>query len=117
MTKMLSASGGLRPPDPLTRGAAPGSRWGLCPQTPVTSSCSALAMVPPQPQTPSAAYGPSSYFPNFLRCVCDPMLARHVAVALSPFVYSAGVTWAISGQYLAIMSQELYKIGSVNVKG
>jgi len=45
------------------------------------------------------------------------MLARHVAVALSPFVYSAGVTWAISGQYLAIMSQELYKIGSVNVKG
>ena len=36
MTKMLSASGGLRPPDPLTRGSAPGLRWGLCPQTPVT---------------------------------------------------------------------------------
>ena len=28
MTKMLSASGGLRP---LTRGSAPGPRWGLCP--------------------------------------------------------------------------------------
>ena len=40
MTKMLSAS----------------ARWGLCPQTPVIGSCSALAMVPPQPLTPSAAY-------------------------------------------------------------
>ena len=43
MTKMLSASGGLRP----TRGSAPGPRWGLCPQTPIIGSCSALAMVPP----------------------------------------------------------------------
>ena len=41
---------------PLTRGSAPGPRWGLCPQTPVIGSCSALAMVPPQPLTPSAAY-------------------------------------------------------------
>jgi len=41
MTKMLSAS------DPLTRGSAPGPRWGLFPQTPVIASCSALAMVPP----------------------------------------------------------------------
>jgi len=47
MTKMLSASGGLRPPDPLTRGSVPGPRWGLCPQTPVIGSCPALAMVPP----------------------------------------------------------------------
>jgi len=30
----LSASGGLRPPDPLTRGSAPGPRWGHGPQTP-----------------------------------------------------------------------------------
>ena len=56
MTKMLSAFRGLRPPDPLTRGSAPGPRWGLCPQTPVLGSCSALAMVPPQPLIPSAAY-------------------------------------------------------------
>jgi len=47
MTKMLSASGGLHPPDTLTRGSVPGPRWGLCPQTPITGSCSALAMVPP----------------------------------------------------------------------
>jgi len=47
MTKMLSASWTLRPPDPLTRGSASGPRWGLCPQTPVIGSCSALAMVPP----------------------------------------------------------------------
>jgi len=40
MTKMLSASGGLRPP-------VPGPRWGVCPQTPIIGSCSALAMVPP----------------------------------------------------------------------
>jgi len=35
---------------PLTRGSAPGPRWGLCrvcPQIPVTRSCSALAMGPP----------------------------------------------------------------------
>ena len=53
MTKMLSALGGFAP---LTRSSAPGSRWGLCPQTPIIGSCSALAMVPPQPLTPSAAY-------------------------------------------------------------
>ena len=47
MTKMLSASGRLRPPDPLTRGSVPGPRWGLCPQTLIIGSCSALAMVPP----------------------------------------------------------------------
>jgi len=28
---------GLRPPDPLTRGSAPGPRWGLHPQTPATT--------------------------------------------------------------------------------
>ena len=31
--KRFSASGGLRPPDPLTRGSAPAPRWGLRPQT------------------------------------------------------------------------------------
>jgi len=41
MTKMLSASG------------------GFCPQAPIIGSCSALAMVPPQPLTPSAAYEPN----------------------------------------------------------
>ena len=65
MTKMLSASA-----PSLTRGSAPGPRWGLClewgvklysnqptsPHTNVIGSCSALAMVPPQPLTPSAAY-------------------------------------------------------------
>ena len=50
--KMLSASafsfrGGALPPDPLTRGSAPGPRWGLRPQTPVIGSRSALAMWPP----------------------------------------------------------------------
>jgi len=44
IAQMLSASGGEAP---LTRGSAPGPRWGLCPQTPVIGSCSALAMVPP----------------------------------------------------------------------
>jgi len=58
MTKMLSASGGFRPPDPQTRGSAPGLRWGLCRQTPVIGSRSALAMVPPQPLTPSPPMTP-----------------------------------------------------------
>jgi len=35
-TKKLSASGGLRPPDPPTRGSGP--RWELRPQTPVIGS-------------------------------------------------------------------------------
>ena len=33
--RRFSASGGVRPPDPLTRGSAPGPRWGLRPQTPI----------------------------------------------------------------------------------
>jgi len=36
--KSVSASGGLCPPDPLTRGSAPGSRWRLRPQTPLIGS-------------------------------------------------------------------------------
>jgi len=39
--KSVSASGGLRPPDPPTRGSASGPRWGLRPQTPVIGSRSA----------------------------------------------------------------------------
>ena len=35
---------GALPPEPLTRGSAPGPRWGLCPQTPVIGSRSALAI-------------------------------------------------------------------------
>ena len=33
--KSFSASGGLRPPDLLTRGSAPGPRWGQSPQIPI----------------------------------------------------------------------------------
>jgi len=47
--KSVSASGGLCPPDPLTRGSAPGPRWGLRPQTPVIGSCSARSPCPPLP--------------------------------------------------------------------
>jgi len=45
--KSASASGGLRPPDPPTRGSAPGLRWGLRPQTPVIGSRSARSPCPP----------------------------------------------------------------------
>jgi len=49
MTKMLSASGGLRPPDPLTLGALPPDpRYRLVLRTRHGA---------PQPLTPSAAYG------------------------------------------------------------
>jgi len=57
ITKMLSALGGFAP---LTRGSAPGPRWGLCPQTPIIGSCSALAMVPPNhwPLPPHMNFAP-----------------------------------------------------------
>jgi len=44
--KSVSASGGLRPLDHLTRGSAPGPHWGLLPQTPVIGWRTALAMGP-----------------------------------------------------------------------
>jgi len=40
--KPFQLQGGLAPLT-LTRGSAPGPRWGLCPQTPVIGSRSALA--------------------------------------------------------------------------
>jgi len=45
--KSVSASGGRSPPDPPTRGSAPGPRWGLRPQTPVIGSRSARSPWPP----------------------------------------------------------------------
>jgi len=69
ITTMLSAFMGLRPPYLLTRGSAPGPRWGLCPQTPVIGSCFALAMVPPNlsPLSPPMILAPRapSYFDKF----------------------------------------------------
>ena len=73
MTKMLSASGGFAP-SPMARGSAPGPSWGLCPQTPVIGSCSALAMVPPHPLTPSAAYDPRASSPPTYFDKFTPML-------------------------------------------
>jgi len=46
MTKMPSASGGLRPLTP-DQGLCPWTPLGALPQTPVIGSCSSLAMVPP----------------------------------------------------------------------
>ena len=43
--------GGLRPPDPLTRGSAPGPRWGHSPQTPIIGSCYRARHSPPNPKT------------------------------------------------------------------
>ena len=57
--------GGAPAPDPLTRGSAPGPRWGLCPQTSVIGSRSALAMSSPTVQKKS------------------PPLRRHAVMSLS----------------------------------
>jgi len=40
---------GLRPPDPLTRGFAPGPHWGLSPQTPNIGSRSTRSPWAPAP--------------------------------------------------------------------
>ena len=46
---------GASHPDPLTRGSAPGPRWGHSPQTPIIGSRSALAIWPPPNCTPGSA--------------------------------------------------------------
>jgi len=79
----------------LTRGSAPGRRWGLCPQTPVIGSCSALAIVPPQPLTPSAAYGPTVEknpvgAPAKTACA---QKRRHVAVCIPYMQTSNSLLW------------------------
>ena len=38
MYSYVQLLGGLRPPVPLTRGSAPGPRWGHSPQTPIIGS-------------------------------------------------------------------------------
>ena len=48
---------GASPPDPLTRGSAPGPRWGHSPQTPIIGCRSALAIWPPPNCTPGSAPG------------------------------------------------------------
>ena len=67
--KSFSASGGLCSPDPLTRGSAPGPRWGLRPQTPVIGSRSRArhkrSLFDPHFSLPSAA--PGLYLLPFLR--------------------------------------------------
>ena len=50
---------GLRP---LTRGSAPGPRWGHSPQTPIIGSRSALAIWPPPNCTPGSAPGRRNSF-------------------------------------------------------
>jgi hypothetical protein len=66
----LSASGGLRPLNPLTRDFAPGPHWGVSPPDPHIGSRSALAMFAPNPQilaTPLAGVIHRPYRPNYHR--------------------------------------------------
>ena len=54
---VFSFWGGLRPPDPLTRGSAPGPRWGHSPHTPIIGSrYRARHSPPPQTLKPNSAY-------------------------------------------------------------
>jgi len=55
--KCFQLQGGS-PPDSLTRGSAPGPHWGLCPQTPVIGSPSALAMSPTRAFCPPQCFRP-----------------------------------------------------------
>ena len=48
---------GLRPPDPLTRGSAPGPRWGHSPQTPIIGSRYTALAIATQTLKPNSAYG------------------------------------------------------------
>ena len=64
--KCFQLQGGF---DLLTRGSAPGPCWGLCPQTLVIGSCSALAMVPPNSfcRLWSSCLEPPTYFDKFTK--------------------------------------------------
>jgi len=50
---------GLRPRDPLTRGSAPGARWGLRPHTPVIGSHSRARHGLKPPQSKFSGYVPA----------------------------------------------------------
>jgi len=54
----LQLQGASPPPEPLTKGSAPGPRWGLCPQTSVIGSRSALAMSPTRAFCPPHCFRP-----------------------------------------------------------
>ena len=54
---------GLRPPDPLTRGSAPGPRWGHSPQTPIIGSRYRARHSRPQMLKPNSAYGSIHHLP------------------------------------------------------
>jgi len=54
--KSVSVSGGLCPPDPLTRGSAPGPRWGSAPDLRYRLALCALAM----PSLPNSKYATAS---------------------------------------------------------
>ena len=80
---------GASPRDPLTRGSAPGPRWGLCPQTSVIGWCSALAMVSPNhwpflPPMPSPGKNPVGA-PVCL-CVCPRSYLRNYTSDLHQFL-------------------------------
>ena len=78
-TKKRSATGGLCP---LTRGSAPGSRWGHSPQNPIIGSRSALAIWPPPNCTPGSAPG------IYLRSKGKERKGKEVrSIYIVPFVY------------------------------
>jgi len=58
MTKMLSASGGLRPPNPLTRALPLDPAGALPPDPRYRLVLRTRPGTPPPPLTPSAAYAP-----------------------------------------------------------
>jgi len=78
MTKMRFR--GLRPPDPLTRGSAPGPRGGSAPRLPLYA-CAPHSPWCPQPLTPSTTYHPLEkiLWAPLGMCVC--VLVAAVAVS------------------------------------
>ena len=55
--KVFQLQGGASPPDPPTRGSAPGPRWWIRPQTSVIGSCSARSPWPTPLPNPKYATG------------------------------------------------------------
>jgi len=80
----------LKPPDPTTRGSAPGPRWGLRSQTPVIGLCYRVRHGPPSSPKPLRQICPWCLLDIKLRKLGTQILSTHRGAHLT----LGDVNWA-----------------------